>query len=417
MPPRGNGGLSHHSSTLSSRPSLSSQSPAPFTPAAKRKRGSLTYNPLPDGDTIHVACKKQKHDDPDDEYDGASTQPSSQAFKYTVGAREIAAIRTTSSSQTIYPSSTNPSSPTVPDSQEEEEEADDDIHLDVEALDQRNFFSQGYNAAAPLSLGDADLDSDNDAPNLYRAGKKREYEKAIYEALADEAQVPTCTENCQYYLDLLYDNAHAFDETFVRHELAEQNTLGDVDKDAAIGYTRLIRMTTTPLIHDAILRCELPRRHLTDPKLRDEIAEVDKYCQKVPKQPRIYANYLCNSKTADTMSANQMESVVENLRRYVFDDDYAAVIDNVKSPKVPMVRRRPLKIPSHTDTVQEHTKKGFRKYLSTSSGNAAMSLPALARVERLGVFCRAMLRRIAAIPQHVNDPQHLTAVQFLTSVL
>lgn len=55
--------------------------------------------------------------------------------------------------------------------------------------------------------------------------------------------------------------------------------------------------------------------------------------------------------------------------------------------------------------------RGVRRYLSRDLNDGDMALPITDRVERLGAFCRAVLRRISRIPpevgrlmQHIRSP-------------
>lgn len=203
--------------------------------------------------------------------------------------------------------------------------------LDTQRIEDSNFFGDQQGVCASI---DQTIPTGPDQARLRRDKSNTEYHKLLYEELPGESETPTCVENANAYRKLLHENMERFDGEFVQNELADQRTLGNVDPKIATQYIWLVRMTTAPKIHRAILRCELPRTFYKDATLRQELSLIDRRCKDLPEQPRIYANYHCRASDGESMTPRQVQKIVKLMRRYVTDDGFAKEIDAQKGRRM-----------------------------------------------------------------------------------
>ncbi|KAI6835784.1 hypothetical protein KC332_g5425 [Hortaea werneckii] len=154
-------------------------------------------------------------------------------------------------------------------------------------------------------------------------------------------------------------------------------------------------MTTDPLLHEAVLAGDPPYRYRYDPHVTVAIDDIHNRVEEVPEQPRIYANYLVELSTGRSLT-RQMNMIAETALKYPFDDDLAEVVDGAIGHSI--------------STYFTHC--GARKYLSKREGDWC-NYPSLAHAKDLGILCRALKRRCAAVdPTQWDKPLPGSFVEF-----
>ncbi|KAI7294215.1 hypothetical protein KC343_g129 [Hortaea werneckii] len=155
-------------------------------------------------------------------------------------------------------------------------------------------------------------------------------------------------------------------------------------------------MTTDPLLHEAVLAGELPYRYKNDPRVTAAIDDIHARVEEVPEQPRIYANYLVELSTGRSLTPRQMNMIAETALKYPFDDDLAEVMDRQIGHSIS----------------RYFTHCGARKYLNKREGDWC-DYPSRDRTKNLGILCRALKRRCAAVdPTQWDKPMPGSFVEF-----
>lgn len=183
-----------------------------------------------------------------------------------------------------------------------------------------------------------------------------------------ESSIPSCVETAKLFTTTHDNEPQTWPALFVKHEAQENKAIARFQCKALNNRIQLIVWSTDRHIHNAILSGNFPERYRRDTIFRNAVLVVQHRTKEVGKQPCIYANFIAHGHTGEMMTARQLRKLVEMLRQYFIDDQFAFIIDQV---------------------MPGQAKNGCRRYLSESIGDA--SIPS--RVKSLGVLCRALLRR------------------------
>lgn len=174
---------------------------------------------------------------------------------------------------------------------------------------------------------------------------------------------------------------------FLQSELRATNTLGDVNIDSAAGNIWLLTMSIEPSIHRAIIEGNFTYRSRNDVDLEIALRELRKHTRDSPYQPRIYGNFLCHRDTGNHLSPNEMETLANGVSKYILNDAFANSIDNTQC-----------------STSMDFSRSGMRRYLSTKNPTTRdLERPSFSRTRNLGVFIRAIEKRVSQVPPGQRD--------------
>lgn len=169
-------------------------------------------------------------------------------------------------------------------------------------------------------------------PDLVQAHRKTmndKYLALLQQLLPGEEHIEDCTTKSAMYVRTLMQEIEHYDAQFVHHELADQKTLGNIPFESAVERAFLLKMTTTPRIHECVVECNLPQMYHVDQQLCQELSAMEARCRQVTKQPRIYANFLCSQMTGEMMTTLEIKKIVSSVQDYKCDGAFAAEIDNM----------------------------------------------------------------------------------------
>lgn len=178
-------------------------------------------------------------------------------------------------------------------------------HLDIAGAALGNFYSQATQKQIREEDDDGMIDPID--PAEQRTEMNAIYQKSLHSPVDGEEQIPTCQEVAKFYTNILQKHQQDLSREFVRQELTDEKTLGDIDEDTAVGYAWLLRMGMDQEVHDSLLACALPARAKSDEEFSQRLVKLWDHAEVAPDQPRIYGNFLCHRKTGKLMTPRQMQ--------------------------------------------------------------------------------------------------------------